>query len=353
MTRQTIYINGYFYTEKIKGGVNRFASEIISAIDELIDIDFQSIELVLLLPSLNVLPPVLKNIKIKQLSLGKNKYIWEQIVLPLYVREHFLINLANFAPIFKKNQLCVIHDALIFRYPQSYSKKFQIITSYFHSQIVRHSKFIATVSQFSASEIINIIGKPQNEIIVIGNSAEHMSSLVAESRILAQFNLKPQQYILSVFSQRNSQYKNVGWYLRAIAEIDYQFVCVGNVDFDDAEVPDNLLQIGYVSDSQLKGLYQNSLGLLFPSLYEGFGIPPLEAMTCGCPVIVSDIPVMHEVCGDGALYFNPTDVNSLHTIVDRLFIEPLRSSLITHGYDRAMLFNWQSSADILLNKCSI
>ncbi len=350
MTRQTIYINGYFYVEKIKGGVNRFASEIVSAIDELVDLDFQSIELVLLLPSRNMFsPPVLKNIKIEQLPLGKNKYFWEQVILPLYVGSNFLINLANFAPIFKKNQLCVIHDALIFRYPQAYSKKFRIITSYFHRQIVKRSKFIATVSQFSASEIINIIGKPQNEITVIGNSAEHMRLLVAEEQILERFSLKPQQYILSVFSQKNSQYKNIEWYLRALEKINYQFVCVGRVDFDGAKIPDNLLQIGCVSDQQLKGLYQNALGLLFPSLYEGFGIPPLEAMTCGCPAIVADISVMHEVCGAAALYCDPDDESSLAPIVAQLLDNNTRQQFIDKGYTQIKRFDWLGSAKQLMN----
>ncbi len=349
---QKIYINGYFLIEQRKGGVSRFSLEVLIALGQVIESSVQlsnQVEFILLVPKNNLENIKFKNIQIQELGCLKNKYFWEQVILPLYVGSNFLINLANFAPIFKKNQLCVIHDALIFRYPQAYSKKFQIITSFFHRQLVKRCRFIATVSQFSAREITDIIGKPQNEITVIGNSAEHMKSLVAEEQILERFNLKPQQYILSVFSQKNSRYKNIEWYLRAVAKINYQFVCVGRVNFDGAKIPDNLLQIGYVSDQQLKGLYQNALGLLFPSLYEGFGIPPLEAMTCGCPAIVADISVMHEVCGAAALYCDPYDESSLVPIVAQLLDNNIRQQFINKGYTQIKQFDWLGSAKQLMN----
>lgn len=332
--------------------MSRFSLEVLIALGQVIESSVQlsnQVEFILLVPKNNLENIKFKNIQIQELGCLKNKYFWEQVILPLYVGSNFLINLANFAPIFKKNQLCVIHDALIFRYPQAYSKKFQIITSFFHRQLVKRCRFIATVSQFSAREITDIIGKPQNEITVIGNSAEHMKSLVAEEQILERFNLKPQQYILSVFSQKNSRYKNIEWYLRAVAKINYQFVCVGRVNFDGAKIPDNLLQIGYVSDQQLKGLYQNALGLLFPSLYEGFGIPPLEAMTCGCPAIVADISVMHEVCGAAALYCDPYDESSLVPIVAQLLDNNIRQQFINKGYTQIKQFDWLGSAKQLMN----
>jgi len=342
---KTVYINGYFCLEQIKGGVNRFAHEILCALDSLTIKNNLTIKFVLLVPKLQFKRPELKSIEIRTIGLFKQKYLWEQISLPLYVGDSFLINLANFAPIYKTNQLCIIHDALIFRYPGSYSWKFRIVTQYFHRQLVKRCKYIGTVSNFSAKEIHNVVGQPKNPIVILGNSAEKFTCLAITDDYLKTAGLESQGYILSVFSQKNSQYKNIDNYLKAIAQINFKFVCVGNVELNEINLPDNLVQLGYVSDNQLKTLYLNSYATLVPSVYEGFGIPLLEAMASGSPLILSDIPVFKEITSNGAIYFDPNNTQDMVDKINQLICNSdIRNYLVNYGYNQVKNFSWQEYA---------
>ena len=109
--------------------------------------------------------------------------------------------------------------------------------------------------------------------------------------------------------------------------------------------------LGRVSDEELVRLYNQAACFVFPSLYEGFGLPPLEAMACGCPVLVSDIPVEREVCGDAALYFNPLDSeNILHTITQYLNdADVIKEKMRQKGFENIKRFSWEKSAEVLVN----
>jgi glycosyltransferase involved in cell wall biosynthesis len=108
---------------------------------------------------------------------------------------------------------------------------------------------------------------------------------------------------------------------------------------------DRVTRVGYVSDGQLRSLYANALCFVFPSKYEGFGIPPLEAMALGCPVAAAAIDSVREVCGDAVRYFEPADASSLERILRTLFeSESERTRLTESGRARAALFSWNESA---------
>ncbi len=107
---------------------------------------------------------------------------------------------------------------------------------------------------------------------------------------------------------------------------------------------------GKVEDDEIKALYMNAIAFVFPSLYEGFGIPPLEAMECGCPVAVSDIDVLHEVCGDAALYFDPHSTYEIEQALHTLYIDgDLKQQLIIKGRQQAAQFNWNVIGVRILN----
>ena len=116
--------------------------------------------------------------------------------------------------------------------------------------------------------------------------------------------------------------------------------------------PSNIQFLGRVSDDELVRLYNQAACFVFPSLYEGFGLPPLEAMACGCPVLVSDIPVEREVCGDAAQYFNPLDpTNILHTITQYLNdADVIKEKMRQKGFENITRFSWEKSAEILIQK---
>ena len=116
--------------------------------------------------------------------------------------------------------------------------------------------------------------------------------------------------------------------------------------------PSHIRFLGRVSDDELVRLYNQAACFVFPSLYEGFGLPPLEAMACGCPVLVSDIPVEREICGDAALYFNPLDPNDiLHTITQYLNdAGVIKEKMRQKGFENITRFSWEKSAEILIQK---
>lgn len=318
--RKTVYINGYFFTSNPNSGVYRFAYNILVSIDKLLL--ERHYDMILVLPKCNNVIPELKSIKVIKLASNINQHMWEQILLPLIVKRNFLINLANFAPVFKTNQLCVIHDALIFRYPQAYSKKFVMLTRLFHKLIFKHSKHIATVSKFSKNELYSCMERNSDlhEVFVLGNSAEHINNIQQGDSIIEKYGLKNGSYILSVLSQKNSFYKNTEMILNVAKDIDIPMVCVGNVDKNIFKSCSNLIYVGQVNDAELKSLYSNAKLFFMPSFYEGFGIPILEAMESNCPVLVSDIPVFREICGDSASYINPYDCQNIVSNINTLIL---------------------------------
>ena len=113
---------------------------------------------------------------------------------------------------------------------------------------------------------------------------------------------------------------------------------------------DNVFLIGTVDDAEKVWLYNHCEAFVFPSLYEGFGLPPLEAMACGCPVLVSDIPVEREVCGDAALYFNPLEPSEILRIITQYLsnTDVIKKTMRQKGYDNIKRFSWENSANVLM-----
>ena len=113
---------------------------------------------------------------------------------------------------------------------------------------------------------------------------------------------------------------------------------------------DKIHFLGRISDEELVRLYNQAECFVFPSLYEGFGLPPLEAMACGCPVLVSDIPVEREVCGDAALYFNPLEPSEILRMITQYLsnADVIKETMRQKGYDNIQRFSWEKSAKVLI-----
>jgi glycosyltransferase involved in cell wall biosynthesis len=153
--------------------------------------------------------------------------------------------------------------------------------------------------------------------------------------------------------------KNLKTLIRAFREINVKYglalVIAGGsgwrygdiVSFpEELGIKDDVVFTGYVDEETLLDLYNNALAFVYPSLYEGFGLPPLEAMACGVPVIVSNIPPLIEVAGDAALSFSPHDHEELAGLLDKLISSPsLRSDMIKKGTTRAKDYSWKRVAE--------
>ena len=218
--------------------------------------------------------------------------------------------------------------------------------------IARKALKIITVSEFSKSEIINILKINPNKIIVISNAVSKKLLLFNEGKVLL-----PEVFLLSVSSidPRKNQIQLIrAFNLLANKNIKLYIIGKNNKLFGKHKIIENnnprIIFTGYLSDSELFYYYKKATAFIYPSLYEGFGIPNLEAMINNCPVITSAIPPHYEVCKEAALYFdpyNPEDIAAKISIV--IGNESVRKTLIENGIKQVRLYSWEKSAQELIN----
>ena len=341
----TIYINGRFLTQKLSG-VQRYAFEISKQLSLFDNYDF-----ILLLPSKSSIREeygFLFNIQ----KIGSNTgHLWEQIDLPQYLKNKnttLLINLTNSAPILYKNKFSTIHDLSVFENNEWFSFKYRTFYRFLIPRILKTSKKILTDSHFSKEEII----KKYNIDIENVNVIYCASSISKINNINKE---KSEDYLLFVGGL--SKRKNLKNLINAFIELSNKNIKlkvvgsdINHLVSDDINQYSNIEYIDGVSDNQLTKLYSNARMLVFPSFYEGFGLPPLEAMSCGCPVIISDIPVLRELYENSALYVNPYSVKDIkNTISNLLNDNNLSNSLVEQGLEQSEKYSWKKSADQIIH----
>jgi glycosyltransferase involved in cell wall biosynthesis len=347
-----IAINGRFLTQGMTG-VQRFATELTAAADALAALGHW--------PPARVLhPPGARDAELHALRAeavgSRGGQAWEQVDLPRALRGDLLVNLGNTAPILAgAHQAVVIHDAGAFDTPESYSFAFRTWYRLLQRLLARRGAQILTVSEFSRGRIAAALGVDPATIAVLLEGGEHILRIPADGSVLGRHGLEPARYALVVGNP--AAHKNLAA-LTAAAEVlgrhgltlavagaadPAVFRAAGGVAAEAA------LLLGRVSDAELRALYENALCLVFPSRYEGFGLPPLEAMSCGCAVVAAHAGAVPEVCGSAALYFDPTQPTTLVEALDRLVTEDgLRHGLRQAGLARAATFTWERAARELL-----
>ena len=351
---ETIYINGKFAAQRVTG-VQRFARELTGALDELLPGETSAPRFVLLLPPGT--PPLgLTTIAERTVRGPASLHLWEQVTLPWAARRGVLLNLTGSAPLLHPRQVASLHDMAVFDHPEAYTRGFATWYRFLFKVIAARAVSILTVSNFSKRAIERIL-RPSVPVTVVYNAAAHITKISAERPVGPAASLRAQNYVLAVGSTNPT--KNFGRLLeclRLVPNVDTTACIVGGSNaavFDDrlrGETGSAVIWAGAVSDRNLKWLYENARLFVFPSYYEGFGIPPLEAMACGCPVIASDAAAIPEVCGDAAVYFNPYDVEAMAAALRWVAgDDALRNRLISAGRQRAEIFSWARSARCLLD----
>lgn len=307
-------IDGLFLTQRITG-TQRYAYEIVSELDKLVSKN----ELQILVPESASKVPKFENIKIEKY--GKRSGIpWQQLDLAKYLRKNKAqgIFLNNVLSITYPHGIIAIHDVGYKTNPLFYVSirdKLSMMWHRLNYWCAAHSDMeIVTVSKFSKSEIIKYYNVQPERIEVIKCSWQHISKIYAAQDTFERFPmLKPCEYYFSISTLGAN--KNFKWILYAAKNNPNETFAVagggklkGVAEAEGYASLPNIHFLGYVSDEDAKTLMANCKAFLFPTLYEGFGLPPLEAIACGCrKIIVSDTPCMHEIYGDYAEYIAPDD----------------------------------------------
>ncbi|MFH1661829.1 MAG: glycosyltransferase family 1 protein [Candidatus Falkowbacteria bacterium] len=374
-----IGIDARFYGP-IGKGLGRYIQEVV---DNVIKIDTEN-KYVIFLGSDNFDEFTCDNKNVKKVLTDAKWYsLSEQVKMPFLIwKEHLdLIHFPHFnVPIFCPTKFVVtIHDLILTKFPTqratTLSPIFYKIKNLAYKIIiwsaVKRSKKIIAVSEFTKNDIVKQFKVKSKKIIVtyegVANLAKGRDSLFAkkldDKKTLLGYNInspfllyvgnayphKNLEGLIRIFKIINSE--NSGLRLVLVGKEDYFYERVKNYAkeldlFNEDENNSRIIFPGYVPDAQLEILFKKAVAYIFPSLYEGFGLPPLEAMAKGCPVVSSNKASMPEILGDVAIYFNPENKDEmLYQIKKIINNQDLRDKLIKKGYEQVKKYSWWECAN--------
>jgi glycosyltransferase involved in cell wall biosynthesis len=341
-------------------GVQRYAHEIVKALDELLAPTVKSAtypRMRLVVPPGTENVPSLSAIEVEQTGFGSG-HPWDQFVLPLHARDRVL-SLGNFGPLLAHRHIVCIHDANTFILPESYSRAFSALYRTLLPLVGRRASRVATVSRFSADMLVKYgVCKPE-KIFIAPNGHEHVLTWKGSRARIPLLDKMTRPFVLLLGS--TAKHKNVAVILDQAAALDaagIDVVIAGAASSIFAPQTEtnkrpNVHHLGFVDDDALAKLYETAMCLVFPSRTEGFGIPPLEAMTLGCPVISSNAASLVEVGGEAVLYVDPEEGDQWREAIIGLHQNhALRAGLSERGRKRAKLFSWKRSAELYLEEIS-
>lgn len=346
MTKSKYAINGRFVVRKLTGQ-ERFATELLREVDKQCEKD----EFVIVVPEYAETLPAYENIKI--VKYGKVKsHFWEQISFYRYCKLHHLVsvNLTSTCPLLDSGIVCC-HDASPYEIKDLLTQNvYGKLSHAWHMLMfwaVKRSKYpIITVSHYSKERLAHFMEVPEQRFHVISNAWQHYQRVDEDDRI---FQKLPEGYERGAYFMALSSLtpqKNFVW-VKEVAKRNPQkkFVIVGRAEgftkLGTEELQEtNLHFTGYLTDGEIKSLMKGCRAFIHPAVYKGFGIPPIEAMSCGAELIVSNATCLPEVYGKSAHFIDPHnyDVN-----LDEILREPVApASEVLNRY------SWEKEAEKLL-----
>ena len=356
-------INGRFLTQPTTG-VQRYAGEVTRAMDERLAADeaiARRLRLDIVVPADGTALPRYDVITARRSRRGRG-YAWEQLVLPAAARGG-LISFANLGPLAHPRQIVCLHDANVFLAPDSYSRAFRLAYRGLFPLLARRAARVTTVSAFSAAMLrkFGVTGRRGAE--VIGNGHEHALRWRAAASRFAAPGAFTRPYVFALGSR--AKHKRLDMLLGLAPALDALGIDLvvsggtaaiftgGATDGGKNGGGQNVIPVGFVSDDDLAALFAGALCFAFPSRTEGFGIPLLEAMVHGAPIVAADGASLPEVCGDAALYAPVDDPAAWLARIERLAADPsLRAELRARGRARYPLFSWRAAAGAYLDLAS-
>jgi glycosyltransferase involved in cell wall biosynthesis len=307
-----------------------------------------------LLSLLPYMPSELDSVKPPRALQGVKGHLWEQLYLPSQLRRRLLWSPGNTGPITVSRQVLTVHDAASLDHPEWFERKFAAWYAALLPRLIRKVRAIITVSEFSKERIICRTGVAPDRVHLICNGVDQRfrpANPKSVAQVSSNYGLNG-PYLLFVGSlepRKNLRRLLQAWRLggfdgATLAVVGASGHLFPKLQFDS--MPAGVRLLGRVEDDVLPALYSGATGFVYPSIYEGFGMPPLEAMACGCPAAVSDIPAHREVCGDAPIYFDPFDAKDISTKLElllRLSGAP-RASMVEQGLRRAARYSWKDAA---------
>ena len=303
----------------------------------------------------------LPNVEIKpgRATSGLKGHVWEQCALPVRNRGAPLWSPCNTGPLAVRRQIVTIHDAAVFDHPEWFSRQFVATYRFLLPRLARTVRRIVTVSNFSRQRLAIALDLPESAIEVVWNGvAAHFAPASPDSiaATAARYQVVPGRYFVTLSTlepRKNLALTLSAWEMaRERLPADMRLLLLGGAGkatiFAGGAAPPptpGVVRAGFVPDEDLAALIGGASALLYPSHYEGFGLPVVEAMACGTPVVTAATSSLPEVGGDAALYVAPDDAAALASALERLVAnETLRSDLRDAGLIQARRFSWDNAA---------
>lgn len=296
----------------------------------------------------------------RQALSGWRGHLWEQTVLPLHARGRLLWSPSATGPLSVSRQVITLHDVAFLDHPEFFSPTFAELYRRLVRPLSRRVRHIITVSEFSKGRIAERLGVPPEKVSVVPNGIAEAfcpQSPGACASVVRRLNLPSPRYVLAhATSDRRKNLHRIVEAWTAVApklEPDIWLVLAGNMGRahifgshgSATDLGPRVAQLGFVAEEDLPPLMAGSIAFLYPSLYEGFGLPVLEAMAVGAPVVTSNATALPEVAADAAILVPPTVTGAIASaILQVVESAELRRHLQGAGFRRAQVFSWDRAA---------
>lgn len=345
-----IIFNGGPWNWSKKLGVHRYLSSILLEMDRMVNPG----EVEFVVTKGNEKYFSFKNIRVITLNAPNNpvfqKLIWSQVIFPFYVRKNDGLGVdAILALPMWGCDAFVIYDCIRELHPQKYADLSRRLSDYYYCIRARicmcHAKEIFTDSNDAKKDILSLYHRKSEKVHVIYSGWQHFNEIMEDAAVLDRLRLRDQRYFFSVGSQQ--PLKNFKWVVEAAKQNPAYFFVVAGYTLLPAErnysdQPSNIVFTGYLEDGEVKALMRNCVAFIQPSFCEGFGLPPLEAMSVGARCIVSNTTSLPEIYRNSVWYIDPYQY-------DNIDMDQIMSTEIVQNEEVLQLYSWEKSARKMLD----
>lgn len=288
---------------------------------------------------------------------GSKGHLWEQVVLSRQTRQGNLWSPSTTGPVYHPNHVVTVHDIAFVDQPDWFSRSFATVYDLVVARLVRHARHIITVSNFTRERLIEHYGAQPDRVSCVYSGTSDSFQRIGASRatqVVRGLGVPDGPFLVAFRGhdpRKNFDRVIAAWKTVSRRHPEARLVTFGRVSnakvfagSDVVELPESVIHVGPVEDYELACLYSASNGLVFPSLYEGFGLPVVEAAACGTAVLTSNLSALPEVSPDDALLVDPQSVSDITQAMDRMITTPPDPVAISQRIKSSRRFDWDKTA---------